>query len=283
MTDIKGQKRSLLTQRAIKPRLITNTIGEPTIRSACTNMQGEIECLVEGCSLGSVLPRVGRHDPLRSISDRLGEITAIEEGDVESEVDELMEPGVNVNTHEFGRPFHSVSVEAIVASLAAVSPEAVGVSNAVQPCEKSPLKGSANVVYAPVKCSLSMLFWICHEKKPNVLSLILRTIPTGLHEIDFTRQGPCAISVFHWQHEDRGPKPVSSGQFCANFNLAKLNVMATFGRHTGAHDRIDDRASREIGDCAAGRDCEMKVYILIRVARYPVHRLRTYDWCWCIR
>ena len=81
------------------------------------------------------------------------------------------------------------------------------------------------------------------EVSEDVLSLVRGAVSTGLHDVDLTGPGPLAVGVVDGKHPQGGPEPVAKRQFGDNLDLAVLDGMAILRCDTGAHDRVDDRAS----------------------------------------
>ena len=87
-----------LTRRLIQPRFIASTGLEPTIRSANSNVEDEVECLIEWSRVGSSCPRVLQYALLIADSDSRREIASLEKRFfVESQVERFLESVIDID------------------------------------------------------------------------------------------------------------------------------------------------------------------------------------------
>lgn len=142
-------RSTILTERAVQPRLVPHAVGEPATGAAHGDVHDEVERLVERRHVRrAVDPRVGRGDVRRPVLDRRGEVAALEEGLVEAQLEHVVEARVDVHANELGRPLDRVRVEPVREGAPPLRPPPVGLVDAVQEAERAPVQRRAHVVDA---------------------------------------------------------------------------------------------------------------------------------------
>lgn len=102
-----------LTSSVVQPRLVALGFREPPVGTTNSDVQDQEEILIEGRSVGAVLPRVAQGRQRLAIEDGRGPLGTIKEWLVKPEIEQGVQPRVHVDAEELGSPFQSVCVEVV--------------------------------------------------------------------------------------------------------------------------------------------------------------------------
>ncbi len=146
--------KTIRTDGAIKPGFTAHAVREPPVGASRRDVHDHIKRLIKRRGRRPVHPRIRRRDRLGPVGDKRREVAPLEERLVERYLQHLVQPRVDVDPDELLVPLDRVRVEALVVRLPTVVPPAVGLGDAVEPGERTPVEGPTNDITASGKMKL---------------------------------------------------------------------------------------------------------------------------------
>lgn len=215
----------------VNPWLALNTVLEPTVGATNSDVEDEVEILVEGSGVyASLAPWV---DETSAVGVRDREVALLPEWLVEVDVHDLKETSVDVREDVLLAPFETESVETrAVSSVESLTLDVVLVP-AVVVGIRTPVKSGRDDVVAALRVGV--------------------VVTARLNNVDLTRRRPWAVGVVNRQHPNGWPEPVTGRQLSLDFDTAVLDGGAGLGVDTSRFDRVDNSTVGGVGDRNAVR------------------------------
>jgi len=210
---------------AISPRLARSTVLEPTIGTTDSDVENEVEVLVEGSVvLASSSPRVHESG---TVTVANGESTLLPERLVEVDVHDLEKTRVDVGENILLGPLEAESVETLgvcgVESSVLVVVEPPTIVGRVG----TPVESAAHDIVAALSVGV--------------------VVSAGLHDINFTRTRPGTVYIVLGQHPDGGPQPVTLRELGLDLDATELDGCTTLGANASGLDGVDNGTVGGVG------------------------------------
>ena len=210
---------------AVDPWLTMLAVLEPTVGGTHTNIEDQIERVIErGIPSPSLRPRVDVPSAI-PIGERKG--ATLPEPLVEVGVEHLQQSGVDVREEVVFAPLEAERVEFIRVG---------GVQSfSLIVC---PPPGVVGWIGSPVESG-----------RDDVISALRMggIVSTTLNEIDLTGRRPWAVCLLDGHHPDCRPQPEALGELGHDLDTAVRDRGSLLGADTSRLDRVDDGSVRGIG------------------------------------
>jgi hypothetical protein len=191
-------------ETVVRPWLAALAILEPAIGAANGDVQEEVEFLIKGRGVVAARGLGPDVSQLGSVAVVGWEAGALPERLVKVRVEDLEKVGVDVGEEVLLGPFQTVFVRGGSVGRVEGGPLDVGAPPGIVCWVRAPVQGGRHDVVSSL--------------------LVGVVISSGLHDVDFSGQGPGTVGVIDRQHPNGGPQPISSGKRGSHLDTSKLDL-----------------------------------------------------------